>query len=248
MMRRCAAALARLSAGAPSASHGLFTQCGGGLLNEPRRPLASPPSRLAPLLPPNLLPVTFFSSSAKKSRSARGGAGGGGGEKAGAFSCDDERALLGVMRHYRLVSPRASQFHPCLVGMREDELVAKLRFLRGVLRMPPSTLRANLSLLTLSLNGRLRPRTVLLMQLRQPEALPDPKRLAQLLNGDAGSFVAYLAERGHPSIRTLGEYERAVASRRLLADAAGWEAARLAWAQWWGLLPPPSVKPAARTD
>jgi hypothetical protein len=120
--------------------------------------------------------------------------------------------------------------------MSEKRLLYKLRYLKGALSLPTSVLKLNLPLLVAPLLARIRPRTALLLQLGEP--LPPAPLLAQLLQARRASFVAYLVAHRHPTIHTEDDYNAAVKWLALNADVMReWEAALLARAAWWGLLP-----------
>ena len=131
-------------------------------------------------------------------------------------------------------------------GFRDDSLVEKLRFFRFALRFPPLSLQRNAAVLNRSLDGNARPRIALLLQLGQP--LPPPPlgdirkkvsggSLVTHLMGSSDKFVKHLVKHGHPTVRSLADYELTVAQPQLLAAAKAWEADRLAEAERLGLIP-----------
>ena len=161
-----------------------------------------------------------------------------------------ETTILGrmeVLSDHGLDAVDMLQSFPQFLGFSDEHMVEKLRFLLGTLRLPPSTLQRNKVLLGLGLDTRLRLRVALLLELGE---LPPPpsangknvkgRSLRTFLMMSSAQFMEHLVERGHPTIRTLADYERAATPERLAA-VKEWERKRLLEAAH--LLPPPSSLP-----
>ena len=167
-----------------------------------------------------------------------------------------ERAIdakLELLRQYRLDSGHLLHHCPQLFGFNYETLVDKLRFFLGALRLQPATLQSSSGLFTRSLDGNLRPRLALMLQLGQP--LPPPPsgdrkktpggNLVTLLHKPPSFFVEYLTRMRHPRVHSLADYERAAEEPGLVAEAARWEAGRVAEAERMGLIPARGLAPSA---
>ena len=162
-------------------------------------------------------------------------------------SIDAKRELL---RDYGLDPTHMLQTCPQFFGINSSRLEEKLRFAMGALRLTAFTLEHNPTLLNRSLDGNMRPRIALLLQLGLPlppppagaDAADEPRgrrpvTLLTVLRWPTAQFLAHLVESGHPSVFNADDLEEAAGGAGLLAAAKEWEEARVAEAVRMGLVP-----------
>ena len=143
---------------------------------------------------------------------------------------------------------------PSVSCMNPTLLRNKLRFLRGVVRLRPSTLQRFAGIALPRSLVRLQLRVALLLQLPPPPPPGGERRVTRgagllilLLISDS-SFVSYLVSLNHPTMRTVANLKEAQKSARLLlAGIEVWEKARLVEAERLAIIPPKPVKVRGKT-